>query len=162
MRIRRFQALVVAVFAVALTAAPARADQQCKPVVGSFEAHVVVTGCTSPVGLCTAGRVWGGIQGTYEFTMSSAVPNGEPEVPTIMFFTGHSKVALKSGDIVLGTDTGVIDLPPGNGGFASLITFKGGTGAMSNATGQIRLRGDFDAAAGITSGDYLGTLCSPK
>ena len=159
MRIRRVLALGIAVCAVPLTASSARADQQCKPVVGSFEAHVVVTGCTSPVGLCTAGRVWGGIQGNYEFTMSSAVPNGEPEVPTILFFTGHSKVTLKSGAIVLGTDTGVIDLPPGNGGFASLITFNGGT---HNATGQIRLRGDYDAVAGITSGDYLGTLCSPK
>ena len=162
MRIRFVRALGIAVCAVAVTTSSARADQECKPVVGSFEAHVVAAGCTSPVGLCTAGRVWGGIQGTYEFTMSSAVPNGEPEVPTILFFTGHSKVTLKSGAVVLGTDTGVIDLPPGNGGFASLITFNGGTGAMSNATGQIRLRGDYDAVAGITSGDYLGTLCAPK
>lgn len=162
MRIRRGLVLGIAVCTVSLIASPAGADPQCKPVVGSFVANVVVTGCTSPVGLCTAGRVWGGIQGTYEFTMSSAVPNGEPEVPTISFFTGHSKVTLKTGDVVLGTDTGVIDLPPGNGGFASLITFKGGTGAMSNATGQIRLRGDFDPVAGTTSGDYLGTLCRPN
>jgi len=157
MRIRR---ILIAVCAVPLIASHARAAQQCKPVVGSFEAQVVVTGCASPVGLCTAGRVWGGIQGNYEFTMSSAAPNGEPEVPTILFFTGHSKVTLKSGDVVLGTDTGVIDLPPGNGGFASLITFKGGTGTMANATGQIRLRGDFDPVAGTTSGDYLGTVCT--
>jgi hypothetical protein len=142
---------------------PAFADQQCKPVVGSFEAHVVVDGCTSPVGLCTAGRVWGGIQGTYEFTMTNVIPNGEPEpaVQTIFFFTGHSVVTLKSGDVVLGTDTGAIDLQPG-GGFASLITFHpGGTGSMTNATGQIRLRGEFDPIAGTTSGDYLGTICTP-
>ena len=156
MRIRR---ILIAVCAVPLIASHARANQQCKPVVGNFEAQVVVTGCASPVGLCTAGRVWGGIQGNYEFTMSSAAPTGEPDVPTILFFTGHSKVTLKSGDVVLGTDTGVIDLPPGNGGFASLITFKGGTGTMANATGQIRLRGDFDPVAGTTSGDYLGTVC---
>lgn len=160
MRKRRILALGIAVCAVPLIAFPARADQQCKPVVGSFEAHVVATGCASPVGLCTAGRVWGGIQGNYAFTMSSAAPTGEPDVPTILFFTGHSEVTLKSGDVVLGTDTGVIDLPPGNGGFSSLITFKGGTGAMANATGQIRLRGDFDPVAGTTSGDYLGTVCS--
>ncbi|HEX3703033.1 MAG TPA: hypothetical protein VHU82_06875 [Vicinamibacterales bacterium] len=76
--------------------------------------------------------------------------NGEPEDQTISFFTGHSKVTLKKGDVVLGADTGVIDLPPGNGGFASLITFNGGTGAASNATGQIRLRGDFDPVARTT------------
>ena len=157
---RRFRTFAFTAFAAALMASPALAGQDCKPVVGSFEAHLVLEGCPSPVGLCTAGRVWGGIQGSYEFTMSSAAPNGEPDVPTILFFTGHSKVTLKSGDVVLGTDTGAIDLPPGNGGFASLITFKGGTGAMANATGQIRLRGDFDPVAGTTSGDYLGTVCT--
>jgi hypothetical protein len=148
-------------FGVALAASPLSA-QQCKPVVGSFEAHVVTDGCASLVGLCTAGRVWGGIQGTYSFVMTSVSQNGEPAVPTIQFFTGHSQITLKSGDQVLGTDTGAIDLPPGNGGFASLITFHGGSGAMANATGQIRLRGDFDPIAGTTSGDYLGTLCTPK
>ena len=57
-------------------------------------------------------------------------------------------------------DTGSIDLVSPFGGFASLITFDGGTGAMSNATGQIRLRGEFSASEGTTAGDYLGTLCS--
>jgi hypothetical protein len=28
------------------------------------------------------------------------------------------------------------------------------------ATGQIRLRGEFSAAAGTTAGDYVGTLCT--
>jgi len=70
-------------------------------------------------------------------------------------------IFLKSGDTLLGTDTGSIDLPPGQGGFASLITFDGGTGAMSGATGRIRLRGEFSASEGTTSGDYIGTLCAP-
>jgi len=48
-----------------------------------------------------------------------------------------------------------IDVPPGRGGFASLITFEGPT------SGQIKLRGDFNAAAGTTSGDYIGELCQP-
>ena len=66
--------------------------------------------------------MWGGIQGSYACTMTNAIPNGEPAVPTVLFFTGHSIVTLKSGDVVLGTDTDAIDLPPGQGGFASLIT----------------------------------------
>ncbi|MFN2512994.1 MAG: hypothetical protein ABR568_16430 [Pyrinomonadaceae bacterium] len=82
-------------------------------------------------------------------------------VPTILFFTGQSTIFLKSGDQLLGTDTGSIDLPPGQGGFASLITFNGGTGNMNGATGQIRLRGEFDAVEGTTSGDYNGKLCTP-
>jgi hypothetical protein len=135
--------------------------QQCKPLVGSFEAEVQPAN-TCPGPLCTAGHVWGGIQGTYRFTMDKILPNGEPEVPTISFFTGHSIITLKSGDQLFGTDTGTIDLPPGHGGFASLITFTGGTGAMANATGQIRLRGEFDPIAGTTSGDYIGIVCAQR
>jgi len=87
--------------------------------------------------------------------------NLEPSWTDLYSFTGHSVVTLNSGDVVLGTDTGAIDLPPGQGGFASLITFQpGGTGSTANATGQIRLRGEFDPIAGTTSGDYLGTICT--
>lgn len=135
--------------------------QQCKPLVGSFEAAVQPAD-TCPGPFCTAGNVWGGIQGSYRFTMDKAIPNGESEVPTITFFTGHSIINLKSGDELFGTDTGTLDLPPGHGGFASLITFTGGTGAMAGATGQIRLRGEFDPIAGTTSGDYIGTVCTPQ
>jgi hypothetical protein len=57
------------------------------------------------------------------------------------------------------TDTGSVDF--GLGGFASLITFGGGTGDMTNATGQIRLRGELSFVAGTTEGDYVATLCTP-
>jgi hypothetical protein len=150
------------VAAVSLVPVVARAEPQCKPVVGSFEAQISPEGCTSPVGLCTAGRVWGGLQGTYHFTMTSLMPNAEAaEVPTILFFTGRSIVTLNSGDQVFGIDTGAIDLSPAGGGFASLITFKGGTGAAASASGQIRLRGELDPIEGTTSGDYIGTICTP-
>src|SRR5512142_611997 len=95
------RALVIMV-AAACVAGPAYADQQCKPVVGSFEATITAENCASPVGLCTSGKVWGGIQGTYFFTMASAVPSsalappGSP-VPTVLFFTGNSTVSLKDG-----------------------------------------------------------------
>jgi hypothetical protein len=145
---------------------PIFGSQTCKPVVGHFEANVVPPGvghCPSdPGAFCTAGRVWGGIQGNYQFVMTGAIPSATiGGVATILFFTGKSTIFLKSGDQLLGTDTGSIDLPPGQGGFASLITFDGGTGNMSDATGQIRLRGEFDAAEATTSGDYIGTLCTP-
>ena len=77
-------------------------------------------------------------------------------VPSIFFFTGKSVITLKSGDQLLGTDTGSLDVGP-LGGFASLITFTGGTGDMTGATGQIRLRGEITETT--TSGDYVGILC---
>lgn len=147
---------------IILSGSPVIAD--CKPVIGHFEASVVPPGeghCPPLAGaFCTAGRVWGGIQGSYEFVMTGAIPAASvtavpvpPGIENILFFTGRSTVALKNGGQIEGTDTGSIDLPPGAGGFASLITWDGGAG-------QIRLRGEFDAAAGSTSGDYIGTLCS--
>lgn len=155
-----------AAISLALAAAPAANAQTCKPVTGHFEASVVPPGeahCPAIAdAFCTAGRVWGGIQGTYEFVMTGAMPSSAiGGVPTILFFTGQSTVFLKSGDELVGTDTGSIDLPPGAGGFASLITFAGGTGNMTGSSGQIRLRGEFHPSAGTTSGDYVGRLCRP-
>ena len=158
---RRFVSLA-ALFLFA--AIPVLADQTCKPVDGHFEASLVFPGqsfCPTTAPLCTSGRVWGGIQGNYQFVMSQLFPSAViGGVSSVFFFTGKSTVSLKSDEQVFGTDTGSIDLPPGQGGFASLITFAGGTGTMSTATGQIRLRGHFDPVAGTTSGDYTGSLCS--
>jgi len=164
---RLLQFVTASVLLLTASVAPVSADQGCKPVAGHFEAFVVPPGqghCPSdPSAFCTAGRVWGGIQGNYEFIITGAIPSTAigGGVPTILFFTGKSTIFLKSGDQLLGTDTGSLDLPPGQGGFASLITFDGGTGTLSGATGQIKLRGDFDAAEGTTTGDYLGRLCTP-
>ena len=161
---RSFQVMSACALLLSADAVSVAGEQSCKPVVGHFEAVQVPPGqghCPSdPAAFCTAGRVWGGIQGSYQFVMTGASPSVLiGGVPTILFFAGKSTVFLKSGDQLLGTDTGSIDLPPGQGGFASLITFDGGTGSMLNAGGQIRLRGEFDAAEGTTSGDYIGTLC---
>jgi hypothetical protein len=141
------------------------ASETCKPVVGSFEAAVVPPGqghCPAIAGtLCTAGRVWGGIQGNYQFIMTGAIPAAViGGTSTVLFFTGHSTIFLKQGDQLLGIDTGSLDLPPGQGGFASLITFAGGSGSRAAASGQIRLRGEFSATDGTTSGDYIGNVCT--
>lgn len=157
--------VVVAILFCTVAAAPLIAEQDCEPVNGHFKAFVVPPGqghCPpDPRAFCTAGRVWGGIQGNYQFVITGMIPSATiGGVPTVFFFTGKSTIFLKGNDQLFGTDTGSIDLPPGQGGFASLITFNGGTGEMSGATGQIRLRGEFSPAAGSTSGDYNGSLCS--
>ena len=141
------------------------ANQACKPLNGHFEASVVPPGeghCPAvPSAFCTAGRVWGGMQGDYQFVMTGTSPAAAiGGTPTVVFYTGQSDITLGNGDHVFGTDTGSLDPPPGQGGFASLITFTGGSGTTSNASGQIRLNGQFDAMQGTTSGDYSGSLCN--
>ena len=143
----------IAALAVAALTPLAASAQTCKPVNGHFEATVLPAAqCdAAPPLICTSGRVWGGIQGTYEFTMSAAAPaellGG---APGSLFFGGQSAIALKDGTAVGGTDTGTIDLFV-HGGFASLISFHTGAG------GQIRLRGQLEG--NVTRGDYVGTLC---
>jgi hypothetical protein len=150
--------LVIAlVLAAGAGATRVTADQSCKAVVGSFEARVVPPPDCLAV-FCTEGRVWGGLQGTYQFTMPA--PPIYSGFGAISFFTGDSDVTTKSGDHVFGKDTGTIDFGP-DGGFASLITFTGGTGTLAGTTGQIRLRGQLDPVEGTTSGDYLGRICTP-
>ena len=141
------------------------AAQACTSLNGHFEASLIPPGqghCPDvPTAFCTAGRVWGGIQGDYEFVMSGATPSATiGGTATALFYAGQSDIKLKNGDHVFGTDTGSLDPPPGLGGFASLITFTGGTGSMAGASGQISLRGEFDAISATTSGDYSGNLCS--
>ncbi|MEP6635728.1 MAG: hypothetical protein ABJB97_03315 [Acidobacteriota bacterium] len=162
---RSFMTISVCILLITASLSPALGAQRCKPVVGHFEANVVPPGqghCPpDPGAFCTAGRVWGGIQGNYQFVMTGAIPSITiGGVATVLFFTGKSTIFLRNGDQLLGTDTGSIDLPPGQGGFASLITFDGGTGGMDGATGQIRLRGEFNPQEATTSGDYIGALCT--
>lgn len=151
---KRTFALAAAVLAVAANAQAAPASPRCKPVTGHFEAVVDTAGPCAPPAFCTTGRVWGGINGSYQFVMTGFLASG---FEAVFFFTGQSVVFLQGGDEVRGTDTGTID--PVRGGFASLITFTGGTGEMAGATGQIRLRGELGATG--TSGDYTGALCTP-
>jgi hypothetical protein len=140
-----------------LASSSAIAAPKCKPALGYFEAQAVAPGqghCPATAPFCTAGRVWGSIRGTYQFVMSGLSPSADlGGVPTIVFFAGRSTVSLRRGGQIIGTDTGSIDLPPGQGGFASLITFDDGGG-------QLRLQGEFDAAEGTTSGTYIGTFCA--
>jgi hypothetical protein len=151
--------IVAAISFAALGMPAAYAQDGCKPVNGRFEASVVPPGvghCPNVPGiLCTAGRVWGGIQGDYQFVVSGVVPAATiGGIPTAIFFAGQSTIQLHNGGTVVGTDSGTLDVPPGQGGFASLITFDAG------GSGQIRLRGQFDPAAGTTAGDYVGAFCS--
>lgn len=156
---RSFGRVLPGIAALVLGVSSATAAPVCKPVVCSFQATAVPPGqghCPAAAPLCTAGRVWGGIQGSYQFVMTAASPAAPlGGTPTVVFFTGASVVALNGGALISGTDTGSLDLPPGLGGFASLITFGSGVG------GQIRLHGEFNVADGTTTGDYLGTLCTP-
>lgn len=140
------------------SAGPAAADAVCRPVSGHFTSSPAPD-CQSPVGFCTAGRLIGGIQGTYGFTMYGLRPAGEPNPPSVMSYVGRSEIRLDRGGLVLAADAGAIDLPPGSGRMAALLTILGGAEGAEGARGWLQLRGSLDPASGGVTGEYVGELC---
>lgn len=133
----------------------------CRTVRGKFTSVAVAPpACTSPVGLCTSGKLTGSLNGgTYAFTMNtlSAVP--EPEAQFVSFFSGISTVTTRSGRVIRGVDTGAMNLNPpgtrGSGEFSTLLSFTQG------GSGFLHIRGTLDLTTGNASGDYKGEICSP-
>jgi hypothetical protein len=122
----------------------------CKPVNG----HLVEDAVAGP-GLQTTGRFWGGIQAAYEFALASATPTGDPSIPTVVHFVGHTVLHTRTGDIRV-TDAGALDVA-GKGNYADLMTITGGTDAWAGASGQIQLVGFFTNGHG--EADYRGEVC---
>jgi len=152
---RTLVGLVVVTLAAQAPAPPA--GQNCRNVEGDFVARVVTPpGCPAN-SFCTAGDLTGDLKGKYEFHITrEPVAAGAPAAGSIRFFVGESTVTLRNGDKLVGIDTGTIDMPPGNGGIASLITWTQG------ASGQIRVSGVYDPAKQTTSGEYEGRVCRAR
>jgi len=147
----------VAIAAVLLAAARPASAGECKPVFGHFTSSPITIGCTSPVGFCTTGRLIGGIQGSYAFTMLTAAPAAVPNPAGVSFYTGRSEVSLHHGGTVVLADAGAIDLNPfGSGKMAALLSVIGGA-----TSGFLQLRGSIDFATGVVTGDYFGEICGP-
>ena len=147
------------VLALAAVSTSARAGE-CKPVHGFYTSTPVpANDCASVVGLCTAGELIGGIQGTYRFTATGFVPSGDPQVT---FYTGESVVSPKLGGTVTARDYGTIQLPAPNvtGRQAALLIITGGVDRWAGASGYLQLVGSLDAEFHV-QGEYFGQICTP-
>lgn len=150
---------LAAAAALGAPATRAAADATCRPVLGHFSS-VPAADCQSPVGFCTAGRLIGGIQGRYGFTMWSLAPAGAPNPPGVQFYTGRSEIRLDRGGAVFAADAGAIDLDPsGSGRMSALLTVIGGADGREGARGWLQLRGSLDPASGGVTGEYVGEIC---
>lgn len=131
------------------------------PVSGTFTSRLQQPdpACPDSEKPCTAGKLTGVLTGDYTFTKTRGMhSDAEGAALSVKFYVGKSAVVLDQGrGEVTGIDTGAVDEKRGT--LASMITWTGGTGAMQNATGQIRVRGMFDPKEGAFTGDYVGTLC---
>jgi hypothetical protein len=148
----RFPALLAALLIINLLEV-SLANAKCRNVKG-----IIKEKAGSSPDVTTTGTLSGGLSGRYDFTLNGTVPS--PARNNILLFVGSSTITTKQGHLLNGADAGAIDsASPGN--LVDLITITGGTGAFQNASGQIRVSGNFDAAKGKGASTYKGRICTP-
>ena len=139
----------------------AQAGGNCKPVFGPFQsAFAAPDSCEFGAVFCTEGKVIGGLVGNFRLNVFQQFPAGG-ESP-VFFFVGESVITtLPDQSVLIGADTGAIDLDPaGDGHFGTLLRFTSGDGAMQGASGHIVIDGNADFMTGTIMGDYKGEICT--
>jgi hypothetical protein len=138
----------------------AGADSRCHQLDddAGIRASVTTEGCTSPVGLCTAGVFKGDplLRGTTALVADGLVPAaGMPfvEAATTLSYSALLTITTRRGSLTT-RDTGIFDTAAGL--FASRDIVVGGTGIFEGATGHI-----FYTGTGVTAFDAhaTGEIC---
>jgi hypothetical protein len=136
------------------------AHQRCHRLRGNagIRASVFSDGCTSTVGLCTAGEFEGDglLAGTTAFVADGLAPAaGLPavEAPTTLSYSGLLTITTRRGTLTT-RDTGIFDTAAGL--FASRDVIVSGTGVFEGATGHL-----FFTGAGTSSfeSEASGEIC---
>jgi hypothetical protein len=142
---KRALVLVVALAVGGATyGAQALATVATQQLHGHLRSQARTSGCTSPVGICTAGRLDGTINGDFVFTMSD---HPSSSTPGVFFYNGEIVVSTSRGELRC-SDAGVYSFADPSGPNVELCTITSGTGEWAGATGSIRLHGTFTFAAG--------------
>jgi hypothetical protein len=144
--------MMTAALAAVLAVPVAAHAKDCTKVGGPFSA-VPPASCASPVGICTHGRLTGGLTADYDF-----VADSQTVVFPIANLTGHSTITIdKGGALLLGQDTSALSLLTGE--FTTTVHIVGGTHQYKRGSGTIVAVGVFDFATRATAGTYSGTVC---
>jgi hypothetical protein len=151
---------VVVAAALALVSASA-ALAGCKDREGDFTSILIPPpACTSPVGVCTLGTLTGEFPSSYNFTMDTLVPAGDPAHPDEFAYTGHSVITDAHGGVIFGSDSGVIFINgPAPAPFVTTVEIVGGTRGYKKASGNFVATGVLDFVTGDAVGTYTSTIC---
>jgi hypothetical protein len=136
--------IVLLVLGAAAYGARALATAGAQQVHGHLVSQALTSRCTSPVGVCTAGRLHGTINGDFVFTMSD---HPASTTPNVFFYDGEIVVQTSRGELRC-SDAGVYSFADPSGPNVELCTITAGTGDWAGASGSIRLHGTFTGAAG--------------
>jgi hypothetical protein len=152
---RHFRVVVLAVFALMVSAASVSAQANCRPVRGQIEAF----GQNPPTcggEFCSVGTFRGGIQGEY---VVATTLNADQPLADVGFYTGDTtttaRIGHRQGTLQI-KNTGVFRL---SGELTELETITGGTGDLAGASGVLFVSG----VSGEESGrfTYEGNVCLP-
>lgn len=148
--------------ALLLSASASHADAACRTVTGRYEEHDASgSGCSSPVGLCIAGRYHGDIKGDFAGEATALIPTADTPSTGVILFTSNStidaRIGGRSGTLIIRNSGAFRTIDDGS--IVDLQTIIGGTGDFEGATGAVRAEGTFSAGAGESG--YAGTVCVP-
>jgi hypothetical protein len=146
-------ALAVAAAALALYVTQAFGSSGDQQAHGHLTSQVLAgPACTSAIGLCTAGRLDGTINGDFVFTADRLEPS---DTPGVFFYTGHIVVETSRGRLTC-QDAGVFGASA-PGPVADVCTIVSGTDDWAGVTGHLRIHGTFTFDAGGDS-HYEGVI----
>lgn len=140
--------------------------QKCTPIHAEIVATQFTKGCTSPVGLCTAGTIKGnlGLIGVTQFVGDSldAGLTTAPDAPATVAYSGVLRITTALHETITLRDTGVFDTATGTptgGFFAAFERIEGATGHFAKASGSIFSVGT--TINGRLVAQISGELCWP-
>lgn len=159
---------ILVVLALTPGAVAQDADQHCFRLHASIDARFSSSGCTSPVGLCTAGTLAGFPGGTTRFVAlgiggaavgeaSIVTPPAEPG--TTWSYRGDLVYTTPVGELRL-EDVGVLDTVRGT--YTEMQRVMSGTGSFDGATGDLFSYGHTTPAGDGFIGAVRGTVCVPR
>src|SRR5262245_48308507 len=136
---------------------------ECKSVRGALEeTQVTGPGCTSPVGLCTVGQMFGQLKGQLRFIATALTPSVDTPTTSVIFVIGDTAMT----DARLGNRRGTLTIKNaaafrtvGDGDLSDTQVIIGGTSDFAGASGSLRVSGTLVAGSGTST--FEGTVCVP-
>ena len=149
----------VAVAAIVTTGiaggASAGASPRSQRAFGTFTSRIFNgPGCSSPVDLCSTGRIMGTFNGALDLVATSMTPTPAPGVTLVV---GDAVIRDARG-VVRCTESILLDTTAGGDGeFSALCEITGGTGRWAGASGYLHVTGN-NVGGTQGSGFYSGKV----
>lgn len=154
--------VVSGVLGTAATTRSVQAQSGCQRVHGRIQSTFTTTNCTSPIGLCTVGKITrGGIldSATTFLALDVAPAAGMPadEPAANLAYSGQLTIETKGGTLKI-RDLGVLDGVHAN--FTELERPVSGTGRFTNASNVFFISGALVNNGTGFDGEIYGELCN--